>query len=80
MMEEELDVAFRKIEEARKTLIEKIAFGAVPAENVQDGYRDLTGRIRGLNEAEAIIREAFKGWLPQPPPGVSPAKRLMGDY
>jgi hypothetical protein len=80
MMEEELDVVLRKIEAARQEISNLIAHGGVSADNVQGGYRDMSGRIRGLDEAEGIIREAFKGWLPQAPPGVAPAKRFMGEY
>jgi hypothetical protein len=82
MMEDELERTLKGIREVRDSLIAQLSRGAIPVENVQGGYRELTGFIKGLDQAEEIIKEEFKGWMP-PPLAPKPAvadRWKTGDY
>lgn len=80
--EDEAAVLLRLIRERRTEQIDGLAQGNISSENVANGYRYVTGVIRGLDVAEELIRDVFRGWLPQAPPGQQhqSAKRPMGDY
>ncbi len=76
--EDEVDRLLRMIAERRAELVEQIAQGGVSPENVQGGYREMTGRLLGLDAATELVREVFRGWLPEPPPKPKPTG--IGDY
>ncbi len=66
------------IAERRQELIERLAQGGVSAENTQGGYREVSGRILGLDTANELVRDVFRGWLPEPP--KPQANRKISDY
>lgn len=67
--EDEAALLLRRIRERRSEHVRGLASGQVSAENIANGYRHVTGMIRGLEEAEEMVRDVFRGWLPQAPPG-----------
>ena len=66
MSEDEPLILLRRIRQHRQALIDKLARGGVSAENCAGGYRDITGRIVGFDEAEEMVLDVFKAWFPPP--------------
>ena len=78
--EDDVERLLREIDDRRKALIEQIARGGVSVDNVAGGYRDLTGQVKGFDEAEALVREVMRPYLPEVlRPEVAPKPR-GGDY
>ncbi len=63
--DDEVATVLRRIADERKTWVEKLAQGGVPADNTRGGYMSTSGFIRGLDAAEVIVRDVFRGWLPE---------------
>ena len=77
--DDEVDRLLRLIAERRQELVEQLATGSVPSDNVSGGYRETSGRIIGLDTANDLVRDVFRGWLPEPPPKPQPPRRIP-DY
>lgn len=79
--EDETAHLLRLIRERRQEQLEGLAAGTISADNVANGYRYVTGVIAGLDRAEEIIRDVFRGWLPlQRPEHVHQAPKDRSDY
>ncbi len=76
--DDEVDLLLRKIAERRQLMVDQIVQGGVPVDNVQSGYQNCVGYVRGLADAELLVREVFRGWLPDPP--AKPKPKGIGDY
>lgn len=63
--EDEAEKLLRVLRKKRSEAVEQIASGTVSAENVQGGYREVTGRINGFDEAIEAVLDVFKGWFPE---------------
>ena len=63
--EDELERSLRHMRERRAQHVESLATGAVLPDNVPNGYMQVTGRVQGIDEAIAILKEEFRGWLPE---------------
>lgn len=74
--EDEAERLLRQIAERRKELAEQIIQGGVSADNVKGGYREISGIILGLDAAADMVRDVFRGWLPQPPRPPAKAKGI----
>ena len=75
---DDLDRALRNLQEKRTQYVDALATGAVSPDNAPNGYMQTSGRIQGLDEAIAIVKDAFLGWLPAEPKN-KPAKTVF-DY
>ncbi len=80
--EDEVDRLMRMLAERRADLVSQITSGTASSENVSGGYREIAGHIMGLDQAADLVREVFRGWLPQAPPKPAgePKKGIPGDY
>lgn len=63
--EELYDSLLRRLREDRDALIEIVVCGGASADNVAEGYRDLTGQIKALYRAIILVREIFLGDKPE---------------
>ena len=80
IMDDEVDRLLKRIDEERHRIADLLVHGGVSSENVADGYRDVTGQIKGLDKAEDIVREVFATWLPPKDKAPSVVKRYLGEY
>lgn len=80
IVEDEPEKLLRRIRELRIEQIEALAAGTISAENVPQGYRWTTGYVAGLDKALDLVREVFRGWLPEQPNQPKQAKRNLSEY
>lgn len=80
--ESEAELLLRQIAERRKDLAEQIIQGGVSADNIKGGFREVSGMILGLDMATDLIRDVFRGELPQAAPVAAQEKLrgIPGDY
>lgn len=63
--QEDADRLLRMLREDRAALAAQIVGGQLSIENVPGGYREVTGKVAGLDLAIDRLREVFRGILPE---------------
>lgn len=80
-MMDEREATLKMIAEYRDEIVKRIVGGAVSVENVENGYRECVGILKGLEKAEEFLNAAYRRWDPDPEPEKPRVYgRLTGDY
>ena len=78
--EDEVDRLLRMIAERRTQLVEQIAQGGVSADNVQGGYRELSGKILGLDDANGLHGPSKPHLRPHDGEGAGAVSREQSNF